>query len=343
MLALRWTKLSSDHPHERGDWTARSIAACTVAGSSPRAWGLVRPFSRYCFVVRIIPTSVGTGCSSTPRRSRTGDHPHERGDWGVDAWQEFAYVGSSPRAWGLGGPRRLRGRLRRIIPTSVGTGAGRACRRSPRTDHPHERGDWTPVRELVDSWDGSSPRAWGLGRGVRGWGRFGGIIPTSVGTGRPSRRWTWGTADHPHERGDWFGLIGAEPGDEGSSPRAWGLVGAAVVRARSPGIIPTSVGTGSTARTSRSGRRDHPHERGDWCPVRSRARVFMGSSPRAWGLVSRALVAPRGRGIIPTSVGTGSPSSAATAWTTDHPHERGDWDLSRRGLSASAGSSPRAW
>ena len=68
-----------------------------------------------------------------------------------------------------------------------------------------------------------------------------------------------------------------------------------------------------------------------------------GSSPRAWGTRRLGHRHPRCARFIPTSVGNTRSSARARSGRPVHPHERGEHPVRRFSVSASSGSSPRAW
>jgi len=130
---------SPDHPHARGDNALRHRPR--VPGSPPRAWGQ-RSGVRGADVVRritptrvgttarrpagrrrsrITPTRVGTTLSSRPRRARSSDHPHARGDNPGGAVVFNGHYGSPPRAWGQRSGHPVAPLRCRITPTRVGT------------------------------------------------------------------------------------------------------------------------------------------------------------------------------------------------------------------------------
>src|SRR5690625_672158 len=151
------------------------------AGSSPRAWGTVAPIYRTSVILTV--------------------HPHVRGERSPGIARISTGGGSSPRAWGTD---RLLHRARvdlRFIPTCVGNGP-RICGFSAiMAVHPHVRGERANDADLMETCNGSSPRAWGTAACVgMAWGylRF---IPTCVGNGRPGGgTWVKG-AGYPHVRG----------------------------------------------------------------------------------------------------------------------------------------------
>ncbi len=54
-----------DHPHAYGDKFATFCFGQLIAGSSPRVWGQVKNIGAVPFVVRIIPTRMGTSYNVT--------------------------------------------------------------------------------------------------------------------------------------------------------------------------------------------------------------------------------------------------------------------------------------
>ena len=196
--------LGSGHPHVRGDYAEGALANAHHLGPSPRAWGLLPPGREKNSRMRAIPTCVGTTSWEEVPVLWVAGHPHVRGDYRQGFSPSGTGFGPSPRAWGLHGRRSWHGRLRRAIPTCVGT-TGRVMpaalrnsgpsprawgqRRAPPrglhgdSGHPHVRGDysWRPARPP------QARRA----------------IPTCVGTTRvQSPQGPWRTG-HPHVRGDY--------------------------------------------------------------------------------------------------------------------------------------------
>ena len=190
------------HPHVRGDSLQVHEAEGDHLGSSPRAWGQPRRWTRVARLSRFIPTCVGTAVCAARCRRRSTVHPHVRGDsvrgepqagrsagsspraWGQRSRCAGAHRsnGSSPRAWGQRFARRGRWARERFIPTCVGTASAGNARAPGRSVHPHVRGDSVSLSAVTVTVRGSSPRAWGqqLHRGRRRpRPRF---IPTCVGT-----------------------------------------------------------------------------------------------------------------------------------------------------------------
>ena len=171
---------------------------------------------------------------------------------------------------------------------------------------------------------GPSPRAWGKllpwyppGTHIR-------TIPTGVGKTQIQRVGAWGSADHPHGRGENAWAAKAETAICGPSPRAWGkqLAGNDVVdRGRT---ISTGVGKTLTLKASHDRCSDHPHGRGENWIRRKNKFAAVGPSPRAWGkLISDKLIKLVNR-TIPTGVGKTLYLTNNVSYVPDHPHGRGE-------------------
>ena len=95
---------------------------------------------------------------------------------------------------------------------------------------------------LIFSAYGSSPRVWGiLADAIRNAGikRF---IPTRVGnTAKDSGKLAF-PAVHPHACGEYNRIMTLEQAENGSSPRVWGILLAAVAELEVQRFIPTRVG-----------------------------------------------------------------------------------------------------
>ncbi len=232
------------HPHVRGEYPGLRQHEGSVFGSPPRAWGVLRRRSTTRCSRRFTPTCVG----STSRRARrvllSTVHPHVRGEYQMVGVCDELWVGSPPRAWGV----RIRfgtgGKGFRFTPTCVGsTGPSRSTRLSPSV-HPHVRGEYGARTSFTVSVSGSPPRAWGVLQisdcrlgpvrftptcvgstlvfcSSSSSSRF---TPTCVGSTTPSIPLMLPWAVHPHVRGEYGVLDAPDVGDDGSPPRAWGVL-----------------------------------------------------------------------------------------------------------------------
>ena len=91
-----------DHPHACGDKCSLPPNDNPCLGSSPRVWGQDVIFVAFCYIIRIIPTRVGTSCDSKGSINFSRDHPHACGDKVKTQRTRSAVAGSSPRVWGQG-------------------------------------------------------------------------------------------------------------------------------------------------------------------------------------------------------------------------------------------------
>ena len=130
---------------------------------------------------------------------------------------------------------------------------------------------------------------------------------------------------------------------DGSSPRAWGI------RPQGPSsrsrcrFIPTCVGNTTGPQAAAPDPPVHPHVRGEYIAARAAQLGQHGSSPRAWGIHTRA-ARPHWPGrFIPTCVGNTNCFMLRDISATVHPHVRGEYGRCPWLISMTSGSSPRAW
>ena len=152
-------------------------------------------------------------------------------------------LGSSPRVWGQDLFPPICNRLRRIIPTRVGTSYNRIRRYKKRWDHPHACGDKRSPSFVIVSIRGSSPRVWGQEISKLCHSVNQRIIPTRVGTSTVFRTIVNFPSNHPHACGDKHILLKVCNTLRGSSPRVWGQVVTPATFVVKVGIIPTRMGT----------------------------------------------------------------------------------------------------
>ena len=135
--------------------------------------------------------------------------------------------------------------------------------------------------------------------------------------------------------------LGVLPG--GSSPRAWGTLETALLRAGGFRLIPTCVGNARLRQVRIGKRTAHPHVRGERSRLIQNGASRCGSSPRAWGTRWQNLRFCHPRRLIPTCVGNAAAFVSAASAPPAHPHVRGERGSVRLRCLRSAGSSPRAW
>src|SRR5271157_173996 len=151
----------------------------------------------------------------------------------------------------------------RTIPTHVGRTTANSISDSPRSDHPHARGENFPCHRLFQYGAGPSPRTWGepiemqpIRDSIR-------TIPTHVGRTASAPAQQIDCPDHPHARGENVAKVLVHAMRFGPSPRTWGernLRDQYWQRART---IPTHVGRTGDPTVSRPAGPDHPHARGE--------------------------------------------------------------------------------
>ena len=129
----------------------------------------------------------------------------------------------------------------------------------------------------------------------------------------------------------------------GSSPRMWGLLGAAPAWVSTQRFIPTYVGFTHLRSDWMSMCTVHPHVCGVYDDGPGRPAPSVGSSPRMWGL--RCLRLRRGLWdrFIPTYVGFTAGPKSKDSRTTVHPHVCGVYYPSSSRWPSQGGSSPRMW
>ena len=155
--------------------------------------------------------------------------------------------------------------------------------RDDRTVHPHGRGDNAYRYDLVPTWRGSPPRAWGQCGGGDNAARIRRFTPTGVGTILRVVGRRLSPAVHPHGRGDNIPMKLPFASKNGSPPRAWGQSRRSRVKRGNRRFTPTGVGTISHLRAGERSVAVHPHGRGDNRDDDLRAAMRFGSPPRAWG------------------------------------------------------------
>ena len=119
----------------------RDLTRSRHFGSPPHAWG---PYARPGLEpaeCRFTPTRVGTISLCSFPCAHDSVHPHTRGDH-TEQWFEFLdNSGSPPHAWGPSRRPSRFARRERFTPTRVGTITFAVRSYSPRSVHPHTRGD----------------------------------------------------------------------------------------------------------------------------------------------------------------------------------------------------------
>ena len=171
---------------------------------------------------RFIPTCVGNTPNAEGHATIGPVHPHVRGEYTTSEMGMFKIGGSSPRAWGI---RRSTSWTHTRLPV-----------------HPHVRGEYIAARAAQLGQHGSSPRAWGIHISLSHRMDSVRFIPTCVGNTHPPARARIAVSVHPHVRGEYTLAQHGRIGQDGSSPRAWGIPTASCYGTSPPRFIPTCVG-----------------------------------------------------------------------------------------------------
>ena len=205
------------------------------------------------------------------------------------------------------------------------------------------RGENGRGKVLEISGPGTSPHAWGKQvltvRRIKGTRN----IPTCVGKTTNRSLKYQDKMEHPHMRGENPALGSLTTAPVGTSPHAWGKLGLGPSRTPCGRNIPTCVGKTSAGGGHRGDLTEHPHMRGENGRRKREEGGAPGTSPHAWGKLSRFTGRSRRRRNIPTCVGKTPEAIPGGPQTPEHPHMRGENEL--RGINAllSFGTSPHAW
>ena len=90
-----------DHPHLRGEYSAKLNRKRLSLGSPPLAWGIPpTEVGKLCFY-RITPTCVGNTVYGIVGPISGQDHPHLRGEYTFKRRYKLFWRGSPPLAWGI--------------------------------------------------------------------------------------------------------------------------------------------------------------------------------------------------------------------------------------------------
>ena len=117
--------------------------------------------------------------------------------------------------------------------------------------------------------------------------------------------------------------------NNGSSPRVWGILLAAVAELEVQRFIPTRVGnTLAAARLERLAA-VHPHACGEYVGKLLMPKLLGGSSPRVWGILDGRKCRGTVDRFIPTRVGNTQGVGMGAAASPVHPHACGEYSSGR--------------
>ena len=177
----------SVHPHACGEYCPDGQPRRSVNGSSPRVWGIRKSSARPSETLRFIPTRVGNTPGTICFVRGMPVHPHACGEYNTWLPRIPKRYGSSPRVWGIPPRQGAARRSTRFIPTRVGNTSRCRATSGARSVHPHACGEYEPPILLRPSYNGSSPRVWGIHPSGLDFQPFGRFIPTRVGNTRHRR------------------------------------------------------------------------------------------------------------------------------------------------------------
>ena len=129
------------HPHVHGERIRRNGGSWQYFGSSPRTWGTRMRCRSSSVTIRFIPTYMGNARRRFPPSLWRPVHPHVHGERMSIPTNQNPMNGSSPRTWGTLEDRRVRGVIRRFIPTYMGNAGIFDYRAVGCSVHPHVHGE----------------------------------------------------------------------------------------------------------------------------------------------------------------------------------------------------------
>ncbi len=200
--ARRFLRLSSVHPHARGEVGCHRVVPCLLGGSPPRTWGSRKRKHPKRSQSRFTPTHVGKSRPITDRSPLATVHPHARGEVVDETADLILTYGSPPRTWGSLYPFNSTMLDVRFTPTHVGKSVPVSVSASRQAVHPHARGE-VGISEY--------PLTTFL--------RF---TPTHVGKSLSLNNAAIRVPVHPHARGEVWPQAGLAILPHGSPPRTWG-------------------------------------------------------------------------------------------------------------------------
>ena len=148
---------------------------------------------------------------------------------------------------------------------------------------------------------------------------------------------------HPHVRGEYTPKPRPAATNNGSPPRAWGILDRKIRSITILRFTPTCVGNTPCPRCGHYYPPVHPHVRGEYVRQWLAGENDFGSPPRAWGILSALKFEATANRFTPTCVGNTLRLCRRAHELTVHPHVRGESPHGGQGDLARYGSPPRAW
>ncbi len=144
-------------------------------------------------------------------------------------------------------------------------------------------------------------------------------------------------------RGEYNGITDGLVKNDGSPPRAWGILVAASRTHEAKRFTPTCVGNILRCSYNACCSSVHPHVRGEYSVGIPNRQVRTGSPPRAWGIYRERVKLLERRRFTPTCVGNIFHVRFSIKRHSVHPHVRGEYFPPYIQPQTSHGSPPRAW
>ena len=230
-------------------------------------------------------------------------HPHTHGEHTLAVLPSFTTTGSSPHAWGTLDRERNYHRYTRFIPTRMGNTQALRIKRRDKPVHPHTHGEHGISTLGANIFIGSSPHAWGTHSHLIHSNYLVRFIPTRMGNTQGGEALYPETPVHPHTHGEHPNLAIHCFNITGSSPHAWGTHHRWQVFAIRLRFIPTRMGNTRGCFPPGRGGAVHPHTHGEHMKLIRSRRMFIGSSPHAWGTQNLLFNPDEPDRFIPTRMG----------------------------------------
>ncbi len=135
-------------------------------------------------------------------------------------------------------------------------------------------------------------------------------------------------AVHPHACGEYIRSVPAPVGENGSSPRVWGIRARRNTRGLKSRFIPTRVGNTINMQMTAIYKPVHPHACGEYVSISKTFSIKAGSSPRVWGIHILHQSFRQTERFIPTRVGNTALSASGGVNIAVHPHACGEYSSS---------------
>ncbi len=333
--------VSPVHPRVCGERGSSSSRASGAPGSSPRVRGTPRRPSHACLRLRFIPACAGNALSIVARPLQITVHPRVCGERLLEITPREWLDGSSPRVRGtLHRPMHSQG-FCRFIPACAGNAHQPIRRNCLPTVHPRVCGERTQTPEILESYDGSSPRVRGTLMGALEKGKRPRFIPACAGNARYSAAVEKDETVHPRVCGERAASRPVNQSGTGSSPRVRGTHGAAHCRPSTNRFIPACAGNAIYKARAKQSMSVHPRVCGERYTTTVMTQRKPGSSPRVRGTLCVPAAMPDPPRFIPACAGNATPKRLRAALAAVHPRVCGERATISQHQIYGVGSSPR--